>query len=59
MWWCAVYLCPCLLLVQVNTDSLVVGSTESYGSDTTIYLATDSSLVPQPATAPDARYGRY
>lgn len=49
-------LCAC---VQVDTGSLVVGGTETYGSDTTIYLATDADLVPQPATAPDARYGYY
>ena len=40
----------------MNTGSLVVGSTETYGSDTTIYLASDADLVPVPATAPDARY---
>eukprot|EP00904_Undaria_pinnatifida_P003100 jgi/Undpi1/12791/HiC_scaffold_7.g02458.m1 len=41
--------------LTVNTGSLVVGSTETYGSDTTIYLASDADLVPVPATAPDAR----
>eukprot|EP00904_Undaria_pinnatifida_P003101 jgi/Undpi1/12792/HiC_scaffold_7.g02459.m1 len=41
--------------MNVDTGSLVVGSTETYGSDKTFYLATDANSVPQPATAPDAR----
>lgn len=56
--WCAC-VPVCGYFGQVDTGSLVVGGTETYGSDTTIYLATDAALVPTPATAPDARYGYY
>lgn len=43
-----------LVIVQVDTSNIILGGTESYGSDTTYYLTADASLVPTDATTPDS-----
>eukprot|EP00904_Undaria_pinnatifida_P003099 jgi/Undpi1/12790/HiC_scaffold_7.g02457.m1 len=42
------------ITVNVPTGTLIVGSTERYGSDKTVYLATSADLIPTAATIPEA-----